>query len=70
MNKARKKWMVDTMATSIFYSITYIPVYLYLGYPDWVKVGIGVLYTALGELILGGFLGRFIDKFRSIFKVA
>jgi len=70
VNKARKKWVVDTLAASIFYSITYLPVYLYLGYPDWAKVGIGVLYTALGELLLGGFLGRFIDRFRSFFNVA
>lgn len=69
MNETKKEWLVDTMAVSTFYTVTYLPVYLYLGYLDWTKVGIGVLYTAIGELVLGGFLGRFIDWFRRIFKV-
>lgn len=69
MQFGRKKWIVDTMAASIFYTATYLPIYMFLGYPDWLKIGIGVLYTALGELVLGGFLGRFIDWFRKMFGV-
>ncbi|MFQ5762793.1 MAG: hypothetical protein ACE5PO_07135 [Candidatus Bathyarchaeia archaeon] len=64
MTPARKKWLVDTVAASIFYTATYIPVYLFLAYPDWMKVAIGITYTATGELVLGGFLGRFLDWFR------
>lgn len=66
LKKSSKKWFVDTFAASVFYSATYLPVYLFLGYPDWYKVGLGVAYTAIGELFLGGFLGRFIDWFRSM----
>lgn len=69
MNQLRKKWIVDTVAASVFYSVAYFPIYLFLGYPDWNKIAIGVVFTGLGELIFGGFLGRFIDWCRRLAHV-
>jgi hypothetical protein len=61
-----RKFLVDSAATSIFWTIVYIPVFLYTSKSLNVAL-IGLASTALLEGLLGGPYGKFLDWFRHRF---
>lgn len=66
VNRWIKKFIIDSIATAIFWTIVYIPIYLYTSKTLYFAL-IGLGLAALVEVAFGGLFGRYIDKFRSVF---
>jgi hypothetical protein len=66
MNKRVKKFVMDSIGTAIFWTIVYIPIYLYTSKTLYFAlVGLGL--AALVEVAFGGIFGRYLDWFRKLF---
>ena len=66
MNKKAKKFILDSIGTAIFWTLVYIPIYLYTSKTlYYALVGLGL--AALVEVAFGGIFGRFLDWFRKRF---
>jgi hypothetical protein len=66
MNKKVKKFVMDSVGTAIFWTIVYIPIYLYTSKTLYYAL-IGLGLAALVEVAFGGIFGRYLDWFRTIF---
>ena len=63
-----KKFLVDSVASAIFWTLVYIPVFAYTSKSvELALVGLGS--AALIEILFGGAYGRFLDWFRSAFGI-
>ncbi len=66
MNKKLKKFVIDSIATAIFWTIVYIPIYSYTSKTLYYAL-IGLGLAALVEVAFGGLFGRYLDWFRTKF---
>ncbi len=63
MDAVRKKFVADSLATAIFWTVIYTPIFLITSKSlDLALVGLGS--SALVEVVFGGLFGRFLDWFR------
>ena len=63
-----KKFFVDSVASAIFWTLVYIPVFAYTSKSvELALVGLGS--AALMEILFGGVYGRFLDCFRRAFGI-
>jgi hypothetical protein len=63
-----KKFVVDSIASAIFWTLVYIPVFVYTSKSiELALVGLGS--AALIEILFGGAYGRFLDWFRRAFDI-
>ena len=63
-----KKFFVDSVASAIFWTLVYIPVFAYTSKSvELALVGLGS--AALIEVLFGGAYGRFLDCFRRAFGI-
>ena len=58
-----KRFAVDSVACAIFWTLVYVPIFLYT------SRSIGLFFVGLGsaaavEIIFGGLYGKFLDLFR------
>lgn len=65
-NTKLKRFIADSIGTGIFWTIAYIPVYLYTAKTFRLAM-VGLLFAAILEIALGGLFGKFLDRFREIF---
>ena len=67
MNGFNKRiFAIDSLACTIFWTIVYIPIFLYTSRSmELALVGLGS--AALLEILFGGLYGRFLDVFRKKF---
>ncbi len=63
-----KKFFVDSVASAVFWTLVYIPVFAYTSKSvELALVGLGS--AALIEILFGGAYGRFLDWFRRAFGI-
>jgi hypothetical protein len=63
-----KKFVIDSIASAIFWTLVYIPVFAYTSKSvELALVGLGS--AALVEIVFGGAYGRFLDWFRKAFDI-
>ncbi len=63
-----KKFVIDSVASAIFWTMVYIPVFVYTSKSvELALVGLGS--AALIEILFGGAYGRFLDWFRRAFGI-
>ena len=67
-NFNRKKFLVDSVASAIFWTLVYIPVFAYTSKSIELAL-VGLASAALIEILFGGVYGRFLDWFRTAFDV-
>jgi hypothetical protein len=63
-----KKFLVDSVASAIFWTLVYIPVFVYTSKSIELAL-VGVASAALIEILFGGVYGRFLDWFRTAFDI-
>ncbi|MGP8070655.1 MAG: L-alanine exporter AlaE [Candidatus Bathyarchaeia archaeon] len=62
-NNRSRKFLADSLATAVFWTIIYTPIFLYTSKSlDLALVGLGT--SAVVEIAFGGLYGRFLDWFR------
>jgi len=62
----KRNFAVDSIACAVFWTVVYIPVFLYTSKSiDLALVGLGS--AAMLEILFGGLYGRFLDVFRKKF---
>ena len=66
MNK--KKYMVDTIATTIFWAVAWTIIYLIQGLPVDIIINLSI-WGAVLNAVLAGTFGKYLDKVRSRFNV-
>ncbi len=63
-----KKFVIDSIASAIFWTLVYIPVFAYTSRSvELALVGLGS--AALVVIVFGGAYGRFLDWFRKAFYI-
>ena len=67
-NFNRKKFLVDSVASAIFWTLVYIPVFAYTSKSIGLAL-VGLASAALIEILFGGVYGRFLDWFRTAFAI-
>ncbi len=67
-NFNRKKFLVDSVASAIFWTLVYIPVFVYTSKSIELAL-VGLASAALIEILFGGAYGRFLDSFRNAFGI-
>jgi hypothetical protein len=63
-----KKFLIDSIASAIFWTLVYIPVFAYTSKSVELAV-VGLASAALIEILFGGVYGRFLDWFRTAFGI-
>ena len=64
----RRKFLVDSAASVIFWTLVYIPIFAYTSKSiELALVGLGS--AAAIEIVFGGAYGRFLDWFRTAFGI-
>jgi hypothetical protein len=63
-----KKFLVDSVASAIFWTVVYIPVFVYTSRSVDLAL-VGLASAALIEILFGGAYGRFLDWFRRAFGI-
>jgi len=63
-----KKFLIDSVASVVFWTIVYIPVFVYTSKSIELAL-VGLASAALIEILFGGAYGRFLDWFRSAFGI-
>jgi hypothetical protein len=64
----KRKFAIDSVACAIFWTIAYIPIFLYTSKSlDLALLGLGS--AAVLEILLGGLYGKFLDAFRNRFGI-
>jgi len=67
-NFNRRKFLVDSVASTIFWTLVYIPVFAYTSKSiELALVGLGS--AGVIEILFGGAYGRFLDWFRNAFGI-
>jgi hypothetical protein len=59
----RRKFVVDSCASAIFWGVVYLPIFIYTSRTVEL-VAIGLATSTLVEAFFGGFYGKFLDWFR------
>ena len=64
----RKKFLIDSAASAIFWTLVYIPIFAYTSKSvELALIGLGS--AALIEILFGGTYGKFLDWFRNAFGI-
>lgn len=63
-----RKFVVDSIASAIFWTVVYIPVFVYTSKSMELAL-VGLASAALIEIVFGGVYGRFLDWFRRTFGI-
>lgn len=63
-----KKFLVDSAASAIFWTLVYLPVFAYISKSVQLAL-LGLGSAALIEILFGGAYGKFLDWFRTAFGI-
>ncbi len=63
-----KKFLVDSVASAIFWTLVYLPIFAYTSKSVELML-VGLASAAMIEVIFGGVYGRFLDWFRTTFGI-